>query len=166
MKKDFENEILAIAQSYKNQEEPKSIELQSGSSSSPYLQAIDHLFSISQQAINVFNSNSDSDVLSTYKLPTEFLEMFLEIPGRRGGFCLISPSKIVIFFDEEPNTITVIGKLRNKQSGVSQSSAKVIQLLKASFSNKEGELQYKDNTGGTLDPYDLVALLIKWVISA
>jgi len=91
--------------------------------------------------------------------------MFLEIPGRRGGFCIISPNKIVIFFDEDPNTITVIGKIRNNQSRVSQNSAKVVQLLKATFSNIEGEFQYKDNTGGTLDPYDIVALLIKWVVT-
>lgn len=165
MNNNFEDEIIAIAKSYKNQKESYSIELESDSSSSPYLQAIEHLFSISQQAINVFNSNSDSDVLSTYMLPKEFLEMFLEIPGRRGGFCIISPNKIVIFFDEEPSTITVIGKIRNNQSGVSQNSAKVVQLLKAKFSDIQDELQYKDNTGGTLDPYDTVAILINWVVT-
>jgi hypothetical protein len=165
MNSDFEDQIIAIAQSYKNQEELKSIKLQSDSHDKVYLQAMDHLFLISQQAVNIFNSNSESEVLSAYKLPKEFLEMFLEIPGRRGGSSIISPNKIIIFFDEEPNTITVIGKIRNNQSGVSQNSVKVAQLLKATFSNKEGGFKYKDNTGGTLDPYDIVALLIKWVVT-
>ncbi len=165
MNEDFEDQIICIAQNYSNQQELKSKELQSDPNDTPYLKAIDQLFLISQQAVNVFNSNSKSDVLSAYMLPKEFLEMFLEISGRRGGFCIISPTKIVIFFDEEPNTITVIGKIRNKQSGVSQSSAKVTQLLKATFLTKQGQYQYKDNTGGALDPYDIVALLVKWVVS-
>lgn len=164
MNSDFEDQIIAIAQNYKNQEEPKALKLETNSGDKSYLQAIENLFLISQQAVDIFNSNSKSDMLSASILPKEFLEMFLEIPGRRGGASIISPNKIVIFFDEDPNTITVIGKIRNNQSGVSQNSAKVAQLIKATFSNIEGEFQYKDNTGGILDPYDIVALLIKWVV--
>lgn len=164
MNKDFEKELIDIAKSYKKYPEHKSDNVEIDFADDLYLQALDHLFSISTEAVNIFNLNSKSDVLSTYKLPKEFLEMFLEIPGRRGGFCIISPDKIVIFFDEEPKTITVIGKNRNKEGGSSQNSAKISQLLKARFSNKDDSFQYVDNTGGAIDPYDIIALLIKWIM--
>jgi len=78
MNEDFEDQIICIAQNYSNQQELKSKELQSDPNDTPYLKSIDQLFLISQQAVNVFNSNSKSDVLSAYMLPKEFLEMFLE----------------------------------------------------------------------------------------
>jgi len=164
MNNDFENQLIKIAESYNNQDFDNSDELESDSTDKYYLQALEHLFSISKDAVNIINLNSKSDLLSTYKLPKEFLEMFLEIPGRRGGFCIISPNKIVIFFDEEPNTITVIGKSRKKESGSSQNSAKISQLLKASFSKKNDSFQFMDNTGGPIDPYDIMAILMKWIM--
>ena len=165
MNKDFENEIIAIARSNKSSEEKPKAHLNLNTEDNHYLEVIDQLFSISQKAADIYNSTAESDVLSVSKLPKEFLEMFLEIPGRRGGFCIISTDRLVIFFDEDPDLITVIGKTRNNQSGINQTSAKTTQLLKASFSNKEGKYEYRDNTGGVLDPHDLVSLIIRWLVS-
>lgn len=125
---------------------------------SSYVNVLDELYSISESAIA-----SSSDKISIYQLPSEFLEMFLDIPGRRGGFCIVSPSKLVIFFDEDPNLITVIGKIRNKEGVVAQ--AKATQLLKLSFSNTGDKYEYKDNTGGVIDPTSIVDIIIKWVSS-
>lgn len=165
MNRDFKNEIIEIAHSYKKRDELKSEELHNHPYDSSYLQAIDNLFSISQQAVEIFNSQLSSDLLAVYMIPKEFLEIFLDIPGRRGGFCIISTTKIVVFFDEDPNTITIIGKNRNKQRGANPNSTKVIQLLKATFSDEEGGFKYQDNTGGQLNPYDIVEILIGWIVS-
>ena len=135
-------------------------ETQKANNDSDCIAVLDELYYISESVVA-----SSSDTLSLYKLPTEFLEMFLDIPGRRGGFCIISPSRMVTFFDEDPNLITVIGKNRNKEGSVAQTSSKAIQLLKVSFSSMEGKYEYKDNTGGIIDPYDIVGLIIKWVQS-
>lgn len=162
MKKDFEKEIISLASNYgvKGNENSEFF-----SKDRPYIEALDNLFIIAQNAALIFNSSAKYEALSVYKLPKEYLEMFLEIPGRRGGFCIISPDKIVVFFDEEPNTITVIGKNRNSQSGITQSSVKIVQLLKATFLHEKDGFKYKDNTGGQLNPYDIVTLLIKWVVA-
>lgn len=122
---------------------------------SDFLGVIEELHSISESAVS-----SSQDDLTIYRLPSEFLEIFLDIPGRRGGFCIISATKLVIFFDEDPNLITVIGKNRNKQSGT---NTKTIQLLKVYFSIIDGDYKYKDNTGGQLNPNDIIDLLIKWI---
>ncbi|MEM7008314.1 MAG: hypothetical protein AAF462_04190 [Thermodesulfobacteriota bacterium] len=130
------------------------------SSDSDYTDALGLLFLTAKNTVE-----SSKEVLSIYNLPTEFLEIFLDIPGRRGGFCIISSSKYVVFFDEEPNTITIIGKNRSKQSGLAQNSSKTSQLLKVSFSNVDGKYQYKDNTGGIINPNDIVDITINWALS-
>ena len=160
MKKNFEEEIVKIVQDSQNKTSDEKSKLSSEDNN--FLGAIDHLFLISQQAVDIYNSQSETPMLSTYKLPKEFLEMFLEIPGRRGGFCIISPYKLVILFDEDPDLITVIGKKRNLQSDTGN---KTTQLLKVSFSKEGGEYKYKDNTGGQLDPYDMIALLTRWIVT-
>ncbi|MCH7519817.1 MAG: hypothetical protein IH964_12440 [Candidatus Dadabacteria bacterium] len=165
MNKDFENEIRAIAQSNKDRDKEPSEVVKAHANDKNYTEVLEKLFSISEKAVNIYNSSSDEEDLSVYKLPIEFLEIFLEIPGRRGGFCIISPTKLVIFFDEDPDLITVIGKIRNLNKNRNNTTSKATQLLKVSFSNKSGKYEYKDNTGGKLNPYDIVSLLIRWVSS-
>ena len=165
MNKDFENEIRAIAQSNKDRYKEPSGAVKAHSNDKNYTEVLEKLFSISEKAVNIYNSNTATEDLSVYKLPIEFLEMFLEIPGRRGGFCIISLTKLVIFFDEDPDLITVIGKIRNLNKNRNNTTSKTTQLLKVSFSNKSGKYEYKDNTGGKLNPYDIVSLLIRWVSS-
>jgi len=113
MNKDFENEIRGIAQSNKDSDKEPSGALNAHSNDKNYTEVLEILFSISEKAVNIYNLSSDEEALSVYRLPIEFLEMFLEIPGRRGGFYIISLTKLVIFFDEDPDLITVIGKIRN-----------------------------------------------------
>jgi len=163
MNKDFENEIIAIAKKNKDKNTYKPEILQHSLEDKQYKEVIEHLFSITLNAIDIYNSNSESELLSTYRLPREFLEMFLEIPGRREGFCIISPTRIVIFFDEDSQIITVIGKTRNSESNNTNLPTKTHQLFKVSFSKMEKNYEYKDNTGGVLDPYEIVSLLIRWI---
>ncbi len=130
-------------------------------SDADYTAVLDELYTISENTIV-----SCSEALTIYKLPTEFLEMFLDIPGRRGGFCIVSASKLVIFFDEDPNLVTVIGKVRTKEGGVSQAQTKATQLVKLSFSKVGDKFEYKDNTGGVIDPTSIVEIIISWVSTA
>jgi hypothetical protein len=162
MNKDFENEIRAIAESNKERDKGTSRDIAPDSNDQNYIEVIQEFFSISEKAVNIYNSNSKTEVLSVSMLPKEFLEIFLEIPGRRGGFCIISPIKFVIFFDEDPDLITVIGKTRNSKSA-NNITSKAAQLLKVSFSKVDDKYEYRDNTGGALNPYDIVSLLIRWV---
>lgn len=162
MENDFETRIAGLAEEYSLRDKIRTNTISQTPEDGLYLEVIDHLYSMSAQAVDVFNSSVESEVLSVYKLPGEFLEMFLDITGRRGGFCLISPDKTVIFFDEDPNIITVIGKSRNT-TGKENASAKTVQLFKISISKNDKQLEYRDNTGGVLDPYDIILVLVSWV---
>jgi hypothetical protein len=163
MNKNFEKEIRAISESNLDRDKDISRNIAPDSNDRNYLKVIEEFFSLSEKAVNIYNSISGVEVLSARMLPKEFLELFLEIPGRRGGACIISPVKIVIFFDEDPDLITVIGKKRNTKRSQNNTTSKVTQLLKVSFSSHNGKYEYKDNTGGKLNPYDIVCLLIRWV---
>ncbi len=163
MNKDFENEIRAISKANLERDKEVLANKTPDSEEQDYLNVIQEFLTISEEAVNIYNSNSKTEVLSVCKLPKEFLEMFLEIPGRRGGGCIISPTRLVVFFDEDPQIITVIGEIRNSKDAQNKTSSKATQLLKVSFSHNAGKYEYKDNTGGVLLPYDIVSLLIKWV---
>ena len=164
MENDFNDWITALANEYLVRNKINSDKERHTPDDEMHLEVIDHMFSISRKAVNAFNSSIDSEVLSVHILPGEFLEMFLDITGRRGGFCLISPDKTVIFFDEDPNILTVIGKSRNT-TGKESASAKTSQLFKISFFKKGKEYEYRDNTGGVLDPYDIISVLVSWLTS-
>ena len=163
MKKNFEAEISAIAKSNLNKNRQSAEVSDNGSHDHVYIEVLQKFLSISKESVKIYNTAVNSRVLSVYDLPKEFLEMFLDIPGRRGGFCLISPFKIVVFFDEDPQLITVIGRSRNLDTKESGSTSKATQLFKISFSKKSGEYIYKDNTGGVIDPYDIVSILVRWI---
>jgi len=163
MKKTFEAEITAITKSNLNNKRQSAETSDNGSHDHVYIEVLERFLSISKEAIKIYNTAVNSEVLSVYDLPKEFLEMFLDIPGRRGGFCLTSPFKIVVFFDEDPQLITVIGRSRNQATKDSGSNSKATQLFKISFSKKDGEYEYKDNTGGVIDPHDIVSILVRWI---
>jgi len=130
-----------------------------------YLDAVGEFFDAASRAVEIFNDVIRKRILSLHRLNPEFFELFLGIPGRRDGFTIVSPRKIVILFDEEPSTITVIGKKRNMDgAGAVLSTSK--QLIKVTFNkNNDGTIYYTDNAGGRVDPYGLTALFIRWVSS-
>jgi hypothetical protein len=163
MKKSFEEEISAIAKSKINKKRQSVQDADNSSDDNVYVEVLKHLLSISEEAAKIYNTAVNSEVLSVYKLPKEFLEMFLDIPGRRGGFCLISPQKIIVFFDEDPQQITVIGRSRSMDTKQTDYTSKAVQLFKISFSKIGGESEYKDSTGGVIDPYDIVSILVRWI---
>ena len=162
MENDFNDWITVLAKEYLVRNEFNTNIAENTPVDEVYLEVLDHMFSISRKAVNAFNSSIDSEILSVHMLPGEFLEMFLDIAGRRGGFCLISPQKLVIFFDEDPNIITIIGKSRNTK-GKDNASGKTSQLFKITFLKDGKEYEYRDNTGGVVDPYEIVSVLVSWI---
>lgn len=120
---------------------------------------------ISEEGVKIYNESVKEDILTVYKLPADFLEIFLSIPGRRGGLAIVSPVKLAVFFDEAPDIITVIGKLRNNSSSMQANINKTLQLIKISFTVGEKGYIYKESTGNTLDPEGIIALIIKWLVS-
>lgn len=164
MTEEFREEIREIAEMVKGSiDAARDVVPHADNVDEPCLEAVGEFFDAASRAVEIFNDVIRKRTLSIHRLNPEFFELFLGIPGRRDGFTMVSPHKIVILFDDEPSTLTVIGKKRTKDgAGAVLTPSK--QLIKVTFNkNNEGTIYYTDNAGGRVDPYRLTALFIRWI---
>jgi len=166
MAQDFENEIREIARGVPEGKYPPAGAAPLTDIDKGFLAAIEEFYVLSRRAVTIFNDASPGMRLSLQRLTPDFLDLFLSIPGRRGGFSISSPSRIVILFDEDPDVLTVIGKRRKAAKDGEGKLSSAIQLIKVNFKMGNNEVVYRDNAGGALDPESLVTLFIKWVSAA
>lgn len=109
----FREEIREIAEKVKGSiDEAPDVVPHADTIDEHYLEAVGEFFDAASRAVEIFNDVIRKRTLSIHRLNPEFFELFLGIPGRRDGFTIVSPYKIVILFDDEPSTLTVIGKKR------------------------------------------------------
>jgi hypothetical protein len=166
MADNFENDIKEIARSVgKGEGLPAGASLPDDNDKI-FLAAIDEFYVLTRRAVTIFNAESADVRLSLQRLTPDFLDLFLSITGRRGGFSVSSPSRIAILFDEDPNGLTVIGKKRKTEKNGEGKLSAAIQLIKISFEKSGDSIVYEDNSGGALDPHGLVTLFIRWVSAA
>ena len=164
MTQEFENEIREIARGAgRGKASPAGA---SPLTDTGFIAAIEEFYVLSRRAVTIFNDASPGMRLSLQRLTPDSLDLFLSIPGRRGGFSISSPSRIVILFDEDPDVLTVIGKKRKTEKDGEGKLSSAIQLIKVNFKMENTAVLYKDNAGGALDPESLVTLFIKWVSAA
>jgi hypothetical protein len=162
MAEDFEKDIREIARNAgRGKHAPELTE-----TDKEFLAAIEEFYVLSRRAVTIFNDATAGMKLSLQRLTPDFLDLFLSIPGRRGGFSISSPSRIVILFDEDPDVLTVIGKKRKMEKNGEGKLSPAIQLIKVNFRKGDGAITYRDNAGSTLDPGNLVTLFIRWVSAA
>ena len=167
MSEDFKREIRDIAAEIKIEAgQSKSLSSPRPESGGKFLDVLEEFFKISREGANTFNECLEQKTLAVHRLPSDFLDLFLGITARRGGFSIVSPQKLAVFFDEDPDTITAIGKLRNNTGEMQVNVNKTLQLIKISFISKEKGYIYKDNTGKALEPEVVIALIIRWLVSA
>jgi hypothetical protein len=165
MSEDFKREIRDIAAKAKIEAGQGGSEIGSTESGGKFIEVLEEFFKISREGINTFNECLEQKALAVHRLPADFLDLFLGITGRRAGFSIVSHQKLAVFFDEDPDTITVIGKLRNNNSEMQANIGKTFQLIKISFISGERGYVYKDNTGKALEAEEVVALIIRWLVS-
>ncbi len=126
---------------------------------------LDEFLRISKEGVCIYNESANEEALAVYELSADFLEIFLSIPGRRGGLAIVAPGRLAVFFDEDPDLITVIGKLRSNDSNIQANTNKSLQLIKISFSRTNTGYEYKDNTGKTLSSEGIIAVIMGWLVS-
>ena len=141
MSEAFKREIRDIAAKTKIEAGQGRSEIgTSTESGGEFLEVLEEFFKISQEGINTFNECLEQKALAVHSLPSDFLDLFLGITGRRGGFSIVSTQKLAVFFDEDPDTITVIGKLRNNTDEIQVNINKTLQLIKISFISGEKDM--------------------------
>ena len=125
--------------------------------------AMEEFYSVSRRAITIYNGVTGVVKLALNRLTPDFLDLFLNIPGRLAGFSIISSTGIVIYFDEDPNIITVIGKKRKSGGQDAGKLSPAVQLMKIHYRADESGIFFRDNSGAAIEPEGLVPLFIRWV---
>ncbi len=166
MAEEFDDDIREIARSVQNAKGSGADASALTDTDKAFLAAIEDLYVHFRRAITVFNEASPGMRLSLQRLTPDFLDLFLSLPGRRGGFSVFSPSRLVILFDEDPNVLTVIGKKRVAERDGAGKLSPAIQLIKINFYREVNTITYRDNAGGPVELHGLVTLIIKWVSAA
>jgi len=166
MAQDFENDIREIARGIQQGDAGPAGGNPLTDTDKLFMSAIEEFYVLSRRAVTIFNDASTGRRLSLQRLTPDFLDLFLSIPGRRGGFSISSPSRIVILFDEDPDVLTVIGKKRKTEKNGEGKLSPAVQLIKVNFRKEGDAIAYRDNAGGPLDPGSLVTLFIRWVSAA
>jgi len=115
--------------------------------------------------IGIYNQGLANGRLSIYELTEELLTLFLNLHGKRLGFCLVAEGKFVVFLDEAPNQMVVLGQKRQLFGAGENVLTKARQLIKIAFEKADGGYVFKDNTGSRLDPEEVVLHIINWAIS-
>jgi hypothetical protein len=125
--------------------------------------AMEKFFSLAKLGVRTYSKFSGEGGFSVYELPEELLTLFLNLPGKRIGFCIIGPERFVVFLDELPNQVLVFGQMKQSENVASQILANARQLIKITCLRSGSELVLKDNTGANLNPEDVIKHIIKWV---
>ncbi|HEX3036987.1 MAG TPA: hypothetical protein VHT73_18025 [Thermodesulfobacteriota bacterium] len=128
-------------------------------------QTMKKLFNLVDSGVGAYNNGVGRKELSVYELPEEFLKVFLNLPGKRMGFFIIAPQKFVVFLDEKPDQVLVLGKKRQNERGVENGLTGVRQLIKITCLRSGNGLVFRDNTGATLEIEDIVMHIIRWLVS-
>lgn len=163
---EFHEEIRKIAEERKQRRNDKGeIRMKIANSENIYeiKDAMERLFSLAEKGVKAYNEFSGESILSIYELPQELLNVFLNLPGRRMGFCIIGPERFVVFLDEATNQVLVLGQKRYAIGVSGQILAKASQLIKITCLKSDGSLLFKDNTGANLNLEDVLKHIIIWV---
>ncbi|MER3447098.1 MAG: hypothetical protein C4291_09755 [Candidatus Dadabacteria bacterium] len=127
-------------------------------------EAMDEFFSLAELGANAYNEGSGKRVISAYRLTGELLTLFLNLPGKRAGFCIIGPERFAVFLDEVPNGILVLGQKKQPPGGTGgQILTKARQLIRITCLRSENGFIFKDNTGADIDKEDIIKHIINWV---
>jgi len=163
---EFQAEIRNIAKENEQRRKDKSeriMYMTDVEKNSEIKEAMQRLFSLAELGVNAYNEGSGEKSLSIHELPEELLSLFLNLPGKRMGFCIIGPERFVAFLDEVPNQVLVLGQKRQDLGVKDQVLSKAKQLIKISCLRSKDGYIFKDNTGANLNLEDVIKHIIIWI---
>jgi len=163
--RDFREKILNIAERKKHTGNKRLISSESNSMSFDLNEVMNILYDKTESGVNVYNEVSEGGELSIFRLPEELLQVFLNVPGKQIGFCLMSDIKFVLFIGEVPNEVIVLGKKRQSYGNKESFLARAIQLIRIKFEQSGNMYSYRDNTGSLIDPEEIIIHIINWAVT-
>ena len=158
----FREEVMNLA---REKLKMKTADRKAESASNSVKEVMESLLKTTELGVSFYNQVAENKKLSIYSLPEELLVLFLNLPGKRVGFCLIAPEKFVVFLNDEPGQVVVFGKKRQNSGSGENVLIRARQLIKVSFAKTEDGYLFKDNTGSVLDPEEMILHIIRWAVS-
>lgn len=158
----FREEVMNLA---REKLKMKTAGRKAESASDEVKEVMNSLLKTSELAVSFYNQFAEGEGLTVYGLPEELLALFLNLPGKRVGFCLIAPEKFVVFLDDEPGQVVVFGKKRQNSGSGENVLTRARQLIKVSFAKADNGYLLKDNTGSVLNPEEMILHIIRWAVS-
>ncbi|HWP93374.1 MAG TPA: hypothetical protein VNN20_14365 [Thermodesulfobacteriota bacterium] len=158
----FREEVMSLA---REKLKTKTADRKAESAPDDVKEVMNGLLKIAELAVSFYNQLVGDEGLSVYSLPGELLALFLNLSGKRVGFCLVAPEKFVVFLDDEPGQVVVFGKKRQNSGSGENLLTRARQLIKVSFVKTEDGYLLKDNTGSILDPEEMILHIIRWAVS-
>jgi hypothetical protein len=128
-------------------------------------EVMERFFNLAELGVSIYNESSNNGKLSVYRLPGELLDLFLSLPGKHSGFCLVASEKFVIFLDEEPDQVLVLGSKKQQLGAEGNVLSRARQLIRITCVRTGDGFTFKDNTGTPLDPEEIMMHIIKWAVS-
>jgi hypothetical protein len=162
---DFREKIMNIAERKKQNSDKTLISREGNSSSSDLKEVMNVLYGKTELGVNIYNEAINGGELSIFKLPEELLQVFLSVPGKSIGFCLMSDIKFVIVIGGAPDEVLFFGKKRKSSQNTEPLLARAIRLIRIKFGNSGDIYSYKDNTGSPIDPDELIVHIINWAVT-
>ena len=161
----FEREITEIARTRAGAYSGGKRESTSGEVDPRINEVMEKLCEQTKVGVIIYNNQSGDKKLSISKLPKELRTIFLNISGGRVGFCLYSEEKFVLFLEESPDQILVLGKTKQSQEKKEFELNRAVQLIKLTYEKVGDKYIFKDNTGSVVDHKEIIIHIIKWVVT-
>lgn len=162
----FRKDIMNIAERKKQISDKKLISREDNSSSSNLIEVMNIFYAKAEQGVNIYNKAIEGGELSIFKLPEELLQVFLNVPGKQIGFCLMSDIKFVLFIiGDVPHEVLIFGKRRQSSGSREPFLARATQLIRIKIERSGNIYRYEDNTGSPIDPDEIVVHIINWAVT-
>jgi len=161
----FKEAIMGIAKGRESAYSKTKTEALSNEIETRIHEVIEILFKQTELGVRIYNEESDNFKLSIFRLPKEFITIFLNIPSDRIGFCLTSEEKFVLFLEESPDKILILGKKIPKEENREFALNRAIQLIKLQYEKVGDRFAFKDNTGSVVDRKEIIIHIIKWLVN-
>ncbi len=161
----FKEAIMGIAKGRESAYSKTKTEALSNEIETRIHEVIEILFKQTELGVRIYNEESDNFKLSIFRLPKEFITIFFNIPSDRIGFCLTSEEKFVLFLEESPDQILILGKQIQTKETREFALNRAIQLIKLQYEKVGDRYALKDNTGSTIDHKEIIIHIIKWLVN-
>jgi len=161
----FKEAIMGIAKGRESAYSKTKTEALSNEIETRIHEVIEILFKQTELGVRIYNEESDNFKLSIFRLPKEFITIFLNISSDRIGFCLTSEEKFVLFLEESPDKILILGKKIPKEENREFALNRAIQLIKLQYEKVGDRFAFKDNTGSVVDRKEIIIHIIKWLVN-